>query len=305
MKNVYRSIHIGEIFMPYELDEPRMIEVARRVADMGFYHGLELCPFLKKESHRALRELHESTGMPLMLWGAPLIWREQLNLSSLDRQLRERSIKRAIDLVNILVEIDGSYLGLPPGDDPGDALREDAKKALADSYARVADVAGQYKKALVLEPLDRYVHKKQLIGPMRESVEWFAPLHAAHPNIYLHWDSAHEALGEIDLSESLHLAAPYLAQLHLCNCITDKSHPMFGDWHMDVGQPPDFATEGYLTPEIGAKILKEVAALEPVQGVPFTHVSIEMRSHIGDDLWHKEKTARMFLARCFELAGLR
>lgn len=290
--------------MPLELDEPRMVEIARRLVDSGYYHGMEICPLQKKESLHALRLLHESTGIPLMMWGAPLIWREQLNLSSLDSSLRERSVKRAIDLINNLVEIDGSYLGLPPGDDPGDALREDAKKALADSFARVAEVGAKYGKGLVIEPLDRYVHKKQLIGPMRESVEWFAPIHGAHPNVYLHWDCAHEMLGEIDLMESLHLAAPYLAQLHLCNCITDKTHPLYGDWHMDVGQPPDFATEGYLTPEVGARILREVASFSPPEGVPFTHVSVEMRSHIGDDLWQKEKTSRAFLSRCFELAGL-
>lgn len=303
-QKLYRSIHLHELFLPLESNESMMVDAAEKIADTGYYHGMEIGPFSEKKSLLRLKKIHENYNMPLMMWGAPLIWREQLSLSTFDKTLREHSIKRCLDMVNNSSEIQATYLGLYPGDDPGAEKREEAKNILAESLSLIAKEAAKKNVAIIIEPLDRYAHKKQLIGPMKESIEWFTPIHEAHPNTYIHWDSAHEALGEINLIESLNLASPFLAQVHLANCITDKNNPMYGDWHMDVGQPPNFETEGILTLETGVSLLKEIASFETAKGVPFTHVSVEMRSHLGDDLWHKEKTSRLYLEKCFELAGL-
>ncbi len=155
---------------------------------------------------------------------------------------------------------------------------------------------------MTLEPLDRYAYKKQLIGPMLESMQWFAPIHEEYPNTFIHWDSAHEALGKTDLMLSLNYAKPYIAQFHLCNAIVDPFHPCFGDLHMDVGEAPEFETDGFLTPEIGAKILQGVASFPKPEGIRNTYVSIEVLGHPGDNLWHKEESSRLFLQKCFALA---
>lgn len=303
-QKLYRSVHLQELFMPLEHNEAMMVDIAEKLVDMGYYHGLELGPFLEKTSLLRLSQLHSRSGVPFMMWGAPLIWKEKLSLSTFDKTLREHSVRRCIELMNNACSIGSHYFALYPGDDPGSEKREEAKKILADSVMAIAAVAKTNDMGIILEPLDRYAHKKQLIGPMKETIEWFMPIHKEFANAFIHWDCAHEALGEIDLIESLNLAKPYLAQVHLSNCITDKKHPMYGDWHMDVGQAPDFKTEGVLSLETGVRLLKEIASFETPKGVPFTHISVEMRSHTGDDLWHKEKTSRTFLDKCFELAGL-
>ena len=148
---------------------------------------------------------------------------------------------------------------------------------------------------MTLEPLDRYAFKKQLIGPMDEAVQWFLPLHAAYPNFYLHWDSAHVALDGTDLLRSLDWAGPYIAQFHLCNAILDIQHPCYGDLHMDVGTAPGFETEGFL---------KKIASFEKPAGAADVYASVEVLGHPGDDLWLKERNVREFLAECFRLAGI-
>ena len=157
---------------------------------------------------------------------------------------------------------------------------------------------------LTLEPLDRYTAKKQVIGPMPEVCEWFRPIHEAHPNAFLHWDSAHEALSYIDLMYSLDCCSPFLSQVHLCDAITDPAHPCFGDLHMDCAHGPDWTTEGFLTPEVGAQILKKVASFDTPEGKNYVWASVEILGHKGNDLWHKEELARNFLTRAFTLAGL-
>ena len=136
-------------------------------------------------------------------------------------------------------------------------------------------------------------------------MEWFGPIHEACPNVYIHWDSAHEALGGIDLLESIECAKAYTAQIHLCDAIVDPSHPCFGDLHKDVARAPEWKTEGVLTPEMGAALLKAAASFDKPAGLKNdVHVSVEVMGHPGDDLWLKEENARKFLLRCAELAGV-
>lgn len=298
------SAHLLEIFMPYRGDEARMLDVLRKAVELGFYRGVELGTFFDRYHRMYVRNILEQNGLNGTTFATPYVKDQKLSLSALDPAER----KAAVDLVKNLAELaaDTGYtnFGVPSGDDPGDAKRSEAKKVLAESMVEVANYCKGLGLNLTLEPLDRYAYKKQLIGPMMESMMWFAPIHEACPNAYIHWDSAHEALGGTDLMRSISFASPYIAQFHLCNAILDTDHPCFGDLHMDVGEAPDFKTEGFLTPEIGAQILKKIASYDKPAGVKDVYVSVEVLGHAGDDLWLKERNSREFLCKCFELAGM-
>lgn len=139
---------------------------------------------------------------------------------------------------------------------------------------------------------------------MAETVAFIGELRKTSDKIFIHWDSAHETLANIDLSESLEIAQPYLAQIHICNCVNDPEHPCYGDWHMDIGQPPSYKNWGYLDVEIAADILRKVASFAPTPGIERTFCAVEVRSHTGDDMWQKERLIRSFLQKAYDLAGL-
>lgn len=298
------SGHLLEIFMPYRGDEARMLKVLHRAADEGFYKGVELGSFYDKNHRNEVRSVLEANKIHGTTFVTPYVKDQKLSLSDLNAEGRSKAVALAKEHMGYAAECGYTNFGVPSGDYPGDALCEQAKSVLTESMIELANHAKTLGLNLTLEPLDRYAFKKQLIGPMRESMEWFAPIHAQCPNAYIHWDSAHEALGKIDLMESIELASPYIAQFHLCNSILDESHPCFGDLHMDCGVAPDFENEGFLTPEIGAEILKKIASYDKPAGVKQVYVSIEVLGHPGDDLWLKERNSREFLCKCFELAGM-
>lgn len=303
MVKILPSAHLLEAFMPYLLDEKRMLPVIRKAVDFGYYQGVEIPLFWDKQNQREVNAILRENCLYGASYCVPYLDRKKYNLSSPDSELRKASVDYAVSLVETASEMGLSSLDMPSGPDVAPEMREVCKAYLADSFATICRKASEFGISILLEPLDRYAFKKKLLGPIQETCEWFAQIHSAFPDTYIHWDSAHEALGKIELSESLAYTAPFLGRIHLCDAILDETHPCFGDLHMDVAVPPDFKTEGFLTPDVGADVLK-FASVNTTSGLECIYASMEILGHPGDDFWQKEARGRVFLQECFNRAGL-
>ena len=51
-------------------------------------------------------------------------------------------------------------------------------------------------------------------------------------------------------------------------------------------------------------MLKKAQSLPPCEGVETTYCALEVRAHLADDVWAKERLIRTFLQRTFDLAGI-
>jgi len=303
-QKLYPSAHILEMFMPYLHDEKRLIKVLQKIAEMGFYRNVELPTFPTKEHRDTVRRILRDNDLTAATYAAPYLNEREMSLCDLNDRRRAETIRYLKMQADFAAECGYSTFGVPSGPYPGDEFHDEAMAVQADTLARIADYTALLGMNCSIEPLDRYVHKKALIGPMDEVVRWFKPLHRAHPNLFLHWDSSHEQLGGLGIFNTLDLAAPYMSQIHLCDCIDDPAHPCFGDLHMDPAEAPDWKTEGFLTPAVGAEIIRRAAAFDKPVGVRRFWISVEVLGHKGDNLWHKERIAREFLTRCWEESGV-
>ena len=303
-QKLYPSAHILEMFMPYLHDEKRLIEILRKIAEMGFYRNVELPTFPTKEHRDTVRRILRDNDLTAATYAAPYLNERGMSLCDLNDRRRAETIRYLKMQADLAAECGYMTFGVPSGPYPGDEFHDEAMAVQADTLARIADYTALLGMNCSIEPLDRYVHKKALIGPMDEVVQWFKPLHIAHPNLFLHWDSSHEQLGGLGIFHTLDMAAPYLSQIHLCDCINDPTHPCFGDLHMDPAEAPDWKTEGFLTPEVGAEIIRRAASLDKPAGVRRFWISVEVLGHKGDNLWHKERVAREFLTRSWEESGV-
>ena len=303
-QKLYPSAHILEMFMPYLHDEKRLIEVLRKIAEMDFYRNVELPTFPTKEHRDTVRRILRDNDLTAVTYAAPYLNERKMSLCDLSDRRRAETIRYLKMQADLAAECGYMTFGVPSGPYPGDEFHDEAMAVQADTLARIADYTALLGMNCSIEPLDRYAHKKALIGPMDEVVPWFKPLHRAHPNLFLHWDSSHEQLGGLGIFNTLDMAAPYLSQIHLCDCIGDPTHPCFGDLHMDPAEAPDWKTVGFLTPEVGAEIIRRAASFDKPEGVRRFWVSVEVLGHKGDNLWHKERVAREFLTRCWEESGV-
>lgn len=287
---LYPSAHIAELFFPLAGDENAVLQVIHEIAGIGYYRGFETGIIHRPEIAANIRNLAEQQSLNVTQWLTFELLKDHLNLSSLDPELREKSIRRACELVHLAAECGTSKLSLVSGGDPGDARREEAKKGFGEALVRIGEVVGQYENMLLqVEPLDRFAHKCQLIGPTDETVEWMKALRPDCPKLYLAWDSAHVSLNQEDLAESLALAAPLISQLHLANAILDPQAQGYGDYHMKFGEP------GFLTTESAAHIIRTAMSLELPKELGPISLAVEMRTTEQDDLWDNERQCREFL----------
>ena len=206
-QKLYPSAHILEIFMPFLHNEKRLIEVLQKIAEMDFYRNVELPTFPTKERRDTVRRILRDNDLTAATYAAPYLNEREMSLCDLNDRRRAETIRYLKMQADLAAECGYSTFGVPSGPYPGDEFHDEAMAVQADTLARIADYTALLGMNCSIEPLDRYVHKKALIGPMDEVVRWFKPLHRAHPNLFLHWDSSHEQLGGLGIFNTLDMAS--------------------------------------------------------------------------------------------------
>lgn len=307
MQRIYPSFHATELFFPLlGHDEIFFHEVVEKGSSIPFYKGIELPLFASRAIRRKTRDLVQEKGLAETVWLSLAMNPAGISLSATDESARKDSVERTLRLIRGCEEMGASRVGLSCGPFLGDRTVKAGTEALYRSFLELSLAIQKDKTGtiLIFEPMDRYQYKKNFMGPTDEVVALYTRLWEAGARIYIHWDSAHETLKGENLSESLEKTRPWLSSIHLCDCVTDTKSPLYGDLHMDIGQPPAYRSPGYLTPEIGSAILRQAASYDPPEGIGKTMVSVEVRSHLGDDMWAKEKLTRGYLEKVFALAGI-
>jgi len=285
----------GEIFFPLLGEEEKLLSAIETALDTGFYRRLEVALL----SGQDLRARTRSLGVPLSVWCTANIAGEGLHPATTDPALRGKTIAGMCRFADIAAEMGGDSLNIVSGPDPGEESRAEAHKGMVEVMCRVALHMKQYPgMRLLIEPLDRDVHKKNFIGPTLSALNLLREVQAATGNGFISWDSAHTALNREDLGESLAQSAEYIGHLHLANAVLDPGNPGYGDWHMPMGAP------GFLTVEEAARLLQAAAELTRSRTAPLC-VSVECRCPEGLAPLVNEAENRSFLLQAMELSGMK
>ena len=280
----------SESFFPLLSDEKRLFAALGQVFEDGFYSRLEISAQKTPEGRRELRRLAEQ--VPVTQWITNDLNSLGLNPSTVDPGLRKKTTEKMRELVDIAAESGADRIAFISCQDPGEALRAEATKGLAEVICTVAQDARRSGITLLLEPLDRGAHKNNLIGPTNEAVALLEQVHRSAKNVLLSWDSAHVALNGENVTRSLSDAFPYVGQIHLANAILDRQSPDFGDWHMARGTP------GFLTAEAAASIA--ACAIHRLPGEEIMGITVECRSASEDVMWKNIENNRAFISAVLE-----
>lgn len=190
------------------------------------------------EQRRTIRDLLQSWQGVVIYSGAPILALSQKSLCSLDNDLRNHSVETAKRIIDEACYFGARSVLLISGTDPGLEKRHEAEAFLIESLVDVVSYARSVNDqlAVTLEPADRDIHRKQLIGPISEAVEIAKKIREQTLNFGLTIDMSHLAqLGE-DKSKALNTARGYFHHVHIANAIvSNKNNPRFGDEHPRFG----------------------------------------------------------------------
>jgi sugar phosphate isomerase/epimerase len=213
-------------------------------------------------------------GLPLLRAGASL---------SADGTDRSRAVDLAKRLIDEAVLLGATCVLLTTGSDPGPHGRDAARERLVLSLVALAAYAGDASRGvrLRLEPTDRAMHRKQLIGPTAEALAVVRACAEAGHAIDLNIDLSHILqLGE-EPRQAFADVARSCRHVHLSNCvINDPADPLYGDHHPPFGHPGS---------EIGpaelVDTLRLLGDLEYFAGDPTTILGVEVVPLPGVDPW--------------------
>ena len=126
-------------------------------------------------------------------------------------------------------------------------------EALTKSVRSLMNFAGDDIE-IAMEPCDRSVDVKQLIGPAMETYTWLE--HLNESKFSLTMDTAHIALSFEEPIESIKLLKKYSNHIHLANSCLRHGDELFGDKH-----PLFNYANGTIDDSKAQKLLAEIEAL--------------------------------------------
>ncbi len=235
------------------------------------------------EARGTAAELLKLAGLKTVFSAAGPLAGSGLSLSDLRDGERKRAVKFATDLIDEALVLDAKLIFVISGPDPGPERRAAATAALRESLGTLCSYAQTRSRgrslAVALEPSDRTVQHRQLVGPHAEAAALASELRRDHDNFGLVIDLSHiHELGE-EPGVVLRLCRDSIRHIHLSNTVLDdQTDPLYGDQH------PPFGTAGGRVgvPELAAFIRLCLANLPPSErGRP--SMSLEIKARPGQD----------------------
>jgi len=255
--------------------------LARLLAD-EFFDEIEVSWFKDKAERRRAAKLLASSHMPITYAAGVVLMARHLNVNALDLAQRKAAIEQVKACIDEAVELGASRVSLVSGPDPGHAWRQEAMRLFVDAAQDICSYAAQYGLLVLVEPFDRKIDRKALVGPCREAAAVAADVRATTPNFGIMYDQAHMPLLGETIDEALPVLRDYLAHIHVGNCVMrDPAHPAYGDKH-----PPFGVAEGEHDAAELAAFLRGLFAVGYLKTQPQAErpiVAIEVRPLPGDD----------------------
>ncbi len=287
------GVMISNAWPQSRLENGATLEATRRVREQHpFFEAFQTVDIPYAEERRAFRKLIGDQGHPHTYTLTRVFAEGDLNLSSLDPDLRKKTWETVIKEMDHAAEAGAQSVTVVSGTQPDDpALRSKALEGLEESMEQICLAASHRgDMGVVIEPLDYFAHKKATLGSTGEAIEICRRLAGSDLQLVLCIDTAHLILNREDVVAAVEKARPYMVDFHFCNAVTNTDHPLFGDRHLPFGAPGEvdvavisgimaaFRQSGFLSPENRPRIFCEVMTLgetDPMATVAHCHDSLE------------------------------
>jgi len=193
-----------------------------------------------QETLTKVRSLLESARLDCGFAATPVILRQGLNPSATDETVRESAVDELKKCVDEAIALGAKTLTLMSGPFSGNEASELRAfvKTLDEICAYAADRSSSEPLLVLVEPFDRNVDKKALVGPSSLAGELASEMMSRHRNFGLLIDLSHlPLLGETVDECLISLPSESVRHVHIGNCVIVPDDPLYGDQHPPFGYP--------------------------------------------------------------------
>ncbi|WP_449537556.1 sugar phosphate isomerase/epimerase family protein [Ferdinandcohnia sp. Marseille-Q9671] len=282
--NFLPSLLFPEVFHPFKREKDFAVDVLERLVVKDFYRSIELGDGFDKNERKRIADLTEKNNIEVTQWLTFLLEENNLDVSTLDNSLRLETVRQIKNSLYLAAEIGAKNIAIVTGNTPGNERWAEGIEGLFESLCEIAEAANEYNMNLLVEPLDRFSHKKRIIGTTEETVALLSRVKEKNNNIGIAFDTAHAALNGENILEALEIGKDLIHQIHFSNAVLDSQSEMYGDFHMDIGEP------GFLTPKRIAAILQKASELG-IQQENGLRVAMEVRGKGDKNTCYKNEAS--------------
>lgn len=217
-----------------------VVETLAQIVSDDVFGAVEIAPVRDPEIRRKAQELLSWSQLQVVYLPILPILFDNLGLASDDDEQRLAARERLHDLIDQAIAFDAplAMVGSPP--DPGPDRRPALIARLVEDYQELCDYADarstNRRLYITLEPFDRDIEKKRVIGP---TVEAAALADAVdRENFGLTVDLSHLPLQDETSEHAIQVAGRHLIHAHIGNCVIDDPEcEFYGDFHPRFGHP--------------------------------------------------------------------
>jgi len=249
---VFEKTIILPAFFPSSIENVQHFLNATKILNNYDICSIEF--YYKGNDRKRIKEYLIGHNIKSIYLGAMAAKQKNLNLSSINKDLREESVQEMKNCIDDAYFYGSHTILINSGRSPDNGEDEIAyeylKKSLEELLKYIDASARDYKLNLTLEPGDTKVDSFSLIGNTDLAIKLVREIREKYKNFGLTMDTSHLRQLDEEPLDSIKKAFPYCSHIHLANCIVkDKTSNLYGDKH------PEFGIEGG---EISVEELKNI-----------------------------------------------
>jgi len=196
--------------------------------------------YFKGNDKKTIKEYLIGHNIKSIYLGAMAAKQKNLNLSSINKDLREESVQEMKNCIDDAYFYGANSLlinsGKRPDNGENNLAYEYLKKSLEELLIYIDEEAKGYKLNLTLEPGDTEVDSFSLIGDTDLAIKLVREIRGKYNNFGLTMDTSHLRQLDEEPLNSIKKTFHYCNHIHLANCIVkDKTSKLYGDKHPPFG----------------------------------------------------------------------